>query len=67
MKSNKNTNSDLLTVSEVADILRVDDTTVRRWVKNCVLAAVTLPHLNKRHAYRIHRATVDLILRENVA
>lgn len=25
--------SDLLTVSEVARILRVDDTTVRRWVK----------------------------------
>ncbi len=54
--------SDLLTVSEVARLLRVDDTTVRRWIKQGVLAAIVLPHVNKREAYRIKRETVDRLL-----
>jgi excisionase family DNA binding protein len=54
--------SELLTVGEVADLLRVDATTVRRWVKHGTLAAVTLPHLNKRAAYRIRRETIDTLL-----
>lgn len=54
--------NDLLTVSEVADILRVDATTVRRWVKNDVLEAVILPHQNKRQSYRVKRAELDKIL-----
>ncbi|TMC17253.1 MAG: helix-turn-helix domain-containing protein [Chloroflexi bacterium] len=54
--------SDLLTVSEVARILRVDDTTVRRWVKQGVLEAVVLPHVNLRQAYRIRRQTLDKVL-----
>ena len=54
--------SDLLTVSEVAKILRVDDTTVRRWVKQGALEAVVLPHLNTRQAYRIKRETLDKVL-----
>ena len=53
---------DLLTVSEVAQILRVDDTTVRRWVKIGALDAVVLPHLNKRQAYRIKRETLNKLL-----
>jgi excisionase family DNA binding protein len=53
---------DLLTVSEVARILRVDDTTVRRWVKQGALEAVVLPHLNTRQAYRIKRETLDRVL-----
>ena len=57
--------SELLTVSEVAEILRVDDTTVRRWVKQGVLEAVVLPHLNERQAYRIKRATLDKLLGVN--
>ena len=36
--------ADLLTVREVAKQLRVDDTTVRRWIKNGALEAITLPH-----------------------
>lgn len=56
--------SDLLTVSEVAKILRVDDTTVRRWVKQGALEAVVLPHLNTRQAYRIKRETLDRVLGE---
>lgn len=54
--------SELLTVSEVANILRVDDTTVRRWVKLGALEAVVLPHANERQSYRIKRETVDRML-----
>jgi len=54
--------SDLLTVSEVARILRVDDTTVRRWIKQGALAAVELPHVNERTAYRIKREELDKVL-----
>ncbi len=35
---------ELLTVREVARRLRVDDTTVRRWIKSGSLEAITLPH-----------------------
>jgi excisionase family DNA binding protein len=52
----------LFTVHEVADILRVDDTTVRRWIKNGVLEAVRLPHLHKRESYRIRQETVETLL-----
>ena len=53
---------ELLTVGEVAEILRVDATTVRRWVKQGVLEAIALPHVNKRCAYRIKRETLDALL-----
>ena len=52
----------LLTVSEVARILRVDDTTVRRWVKQGALEAVVLPHVNARQAYRIKSETLEKVL-----
>lgn len=54
--------SELLTVREVADILRVDDTTVRRWVKSGTLEAVVLPHVNARQAYRIKRETLNKLM-----
>ena len=54
--------ADLLTVREVAKQLRVDDTTVRRWIKNGALAAISLPHRGTRQAYRIRRSTVDALL-----
>ena len=54
--------ADLLTVREVAKQLRVDDTTVRRWIKNGALEAITLPHHGTRQAYRIRRSTVDALL-----
>lgn len=53
---------ELLTVPEVARILRVDDTTVRRWVKQGALEAVILPHVNARQAYRIKRETLNKVL-----
>ena len=49
----------LLTVHEVAQKLRVDDTTVRRWVKAGVLEAVSLPHSGTRNSYRIKGDAVD--------
>jgi excisionase family DNA binding protein len=54
--------ADLLTVREVAKQLRVDDTTVRRWIKNGALEAITLPHRGTRQAYRIRRSTVEALL-----
>ncbi len=54
--------SNLLMVSEVARLLRVDDATVRRWIKQGALEAIVLPHINKREAYRIKRETVDRLL-----
>jgi excisionase family DNA binding protein len=59
--------NDLLTVSEVAQILRVDETTVRRWVKIGALEAVVLPHVNKRQAYRIKKETLDKLLASTAA
>ncbi len=53
---------DLLTIHEVARRLRVDDTTVRRWINNGVLDAVTLPHLGKRRGYRVKKTTLDTLL-----
>lgn len=59
-----NHDHDLLTISEVADELRVDDTTVRRWIKNGVLEAVTLPHAGERQSYRVRRETMDHLLND---
>ncbi len=53
---------ELLTVREVANYLRVDDTTVRRWIKSGALEAITLPHARKRQAYRIRRSTLEVLL-----
>jgi excisionase family DNA binding protein len=54
--------SDLLTISEVAKKLRVDATTVRRWVKNGALDAINLPHVGKRQIYRVRQETLASIL-----
>jgi excisionase family DNA binding protein len=53
---------ELLTVHEIARRLRVDDTTVRRWIKSGALEAITLPHRGKRQAYRIKHSTLDTLL-----
>lgn len=59
--------SDLLTVSEVARVLRCDDTTVRRWIKQGTLEAVVLPHVNARQGYRIKRTTLNNLLTPTLA
>jgi excisionase family DNA binding protein len=54
---------ELLTVREVAHRLRVDDTTVRRWIKSGALEAITLPHRGRRQAYRVKKSTMDVLLK----
>jgi excisionase family DNA binding protein len=56
---------ELFTVREVARQLRVDATTVRRWIKNGALEAITLPHRGKRREYRIRKSTLESLLRES--
>jgi excisionase family DNA binding protein len=66
-KGHQHEQDGLLTVSEVAEILRVDSTTVRRWLKAGILEAVSLPHVGKRESYRIKRSVVDAILNRSAA
>lgn len=58
---------ELLTVREVAKRLRVDDTTVRRWIKSGALEAITLPHRGRRQAYRIKSSTMNTLLNNPTA
>jgi excisionase family DNA binding protein len=58
--------NDLLTIQEVADILRVDATTVRRWVRDGVLEGISLPHRGKRTAYCVKRETVEALLHSSL-
>lgn len=48
---------ELMTINEVADYLRVNPETVRRWTKHGTLDAVHLPC-----GYRIKKATIEAIL-----
>jgi excisionase family DNA binding protein len=52
----------LLTVHEIARYLRVDDTTVRRWIKAGALEAIVLPHRGRRQTYRIRKSALDQLL-----
>ncbi len=52
----------LLTVAEIAAKLRVDQTTVRRWIKHGTLEAVSLPHVGKRQSYRVKTSTFGKIV-----
>jgi excisionase family DNA binding protein len=58
-KGREEKGEDLLTVHEVASHLRVDDTTVRRWIKSGALEAIALPHRGKRRGYRVRKLTLD--------
>ncbi len=53
---------DLLTVHEVALSLRVDDSTIRRWIKRGTLPAITLPSGGGRPLYRIARQALDALV-----
>lgn len=56
----------LLTVKEVATALRVDQTTVRRWLKNGSLAGICFPekkeHGPQRQTHRIRQSVLDALL-----
>lgn len=58
--------SDLLTISEVARLLRVDDTTVRRWIQSGALDAVLLPGRGQRKTHRIKSTTLENLLQEEL-
>jgi excisionase family DNA binding protein len=53
--------NELLTVQEVAKILRVDVTSVRRWIKAGALKGVKLPSNGKKQSFRIRREDVDAL------
>lgn len=53
---------ELLTIQEVAKILRVDATTVRRWVKSGALVAIPLSRLGDRQAFLVRRSDVEKLL-----
>lgn len=59
--------NDLLTVAEVAQILRVDPTTVRRWIKTGALEAVALLHNGLRNAYRIKCENLEKLFSEGLS
>lgn len=50
---------DLYTVKQVAQILKVDDTTVRRWIKRGELDAITLPSSGPRRNYRVRKSSLE--------
>jgi excisionase family DNA binding protein len=62
MVPTENKEDHLLTIAEVAKRLRVDATTVRRWINSGTLEAVSLPHLNKRQSYRVKQSTISALL-----
>ncbi len=62
MTPTENPHEALLTVREVARQLRVNDVTVKRWIKNGVLEAILLPRIGKRQSYRIRKSTLDALL-----
>jgi excisionase family DNA binding protein len=64
MTTQKDKDSELLTVAEVAHILRVDSTSIRRWIKQGTLEAIVLPHKGTRMAYRIRRETLNKVMSE---
>jgi excisionase family DNA binding protein len=57
----------LLTVQEVAQELRVDQTTVRRWIKNGCLSAISFPKKTgrQRQVHRIRKSILQAVLKED--
>jgi excisionase family DNA binding protein len=52
----------LYTVNEVAERVRVDPTTVRRWIRHGLITCIDLPHTGSRVGRRIPQSTLDGIL-----
>ena len=55
--------SSLLTMREVADLLRVDHVTVRRWTEEGSLEVVLLPQRGNRKLRRIRGSVIKKILK----
>ena len=54
--------NDLLTVSEVAKLCRVDVTTVRRWIDNNLLPAISLPRTGKYQNRRVRKSDIKQLM-----
>ena len=52
----------LLKIQDVAELLLVDSTTVRRWILTGVLDAVLLPCVGSRRHFRIKQSTIKQLL-----
>lgn len=63
---NRANTSNLLTVEEVARVFRVDEATVRRWIKRGTLDAVILPSISDRQSYRITQEALNKALNATV-
>jgi excisionase family DNA binding protein len=50
---------ELMTVAEVAALLKISEVTVRRWIVQGELSAVKLPG---RGIYRVRRSVIDRLL-----
>lgn len=57
-----NSDRQLLKVSEVARLFRVDPTTVRRWIKEGALDAYELPGRGPNKKYRVDKEDVEKVL-----
>lgn len=66
MEQNEQRPFSLLTVREVAQRLRVDETTVRRWIKGGALEAVPLPRRGKRTSYRVKQEALEAVLQSGL-
>ena len=64
MSSAERKEDHLLTIMEVARRLRVQDTTVRRWITNGSLEAIGLPRVNNRQSFRVKESTIARLLGE---
>lgn len=65
MKKPTHTDDELLTINEVARDLRVDDTTVLRWIEAGALEAVPFPGRSKWDKYRIKGSVVNALLSDD--
>lgn len=54
------------TIDEFAEIVKVDRSTITRWIKRGALAAIPLPSLGKRTSYRIPYSEVQRFLGQRV-
>lgn len=57
---------EIMTVPEVANFLRVDVSTVRRWIRKGGMDAIELPHpLTQKKGYRVPRTSIEAIVNKH--
>lgn len=56
---------EFMTVRELANLLRVNETTVRRWIGHGNLEALLLPGTGKHKTYRIPRSSIEQMINQS--